>query len=99
MQLREHPAMSYGGLRAWPPVWVHSRSEPGRKQNGEIGILTGLIFYEDMPRRLFLIIDLERERYMGTLVLDDSSFCKQLYSILQSHIYRILFKKFHPATH
>ncbi len=78
--------MSFAGVKTWPPVWVHSRSEPVRKENGEIGILAGLIFYDDNPRRRLLIIDSERERYVGALASDDASFCKQLYSILQSHI-------------
>jgi len=81
MKLRDHP-----GIRSWPPIWVHSRSHPVRKQNGEIGTLTGVVFHEDIQRRLFLAIDFEGERYMGGLAFGNAALCKRLYSILQNHV-------------
>jgi hypothetical protein len=56
-----------------------------KKENGEIGTLTGTIFYKDLPKRLYLIIEFERERYMGALAFNDATFCRQLHSILQNH--------------
>ena len=86
MQLRDHPLMSFGGVTNWPPTWVHTRTIPTKREHGEIGILTGTIFYEDLPKRLFLLIDFEGERYMGALAFNDRPFCKQLYLILQNHL-------------
>jgi len=65
MQLRNHPAMSLGGVTTWPPTWVHTRTVPARKKTGEIGTLTGAMYYEDLPKRLFLIIEFESERIWG----------------------------------
>ena len=86
MTLHDHPGMSFGGMKTWPPTWVHCRSYPVRKQNGEIGTLTRVLFYEDIPRRLFLNIDFDGERYMGALAFNDAAFCKQPYPILQSQL-------------
>lgn len=86
MQLRDHPAMSFAGVKNWPPTWVHSRSHPVKKANGEIGTLTRVHFYEELRRRLFLIVDVEGERYMGALAFNDPAFCNVLHSIFQSHI-------------
>jgi hypothetical protein len=74
MNLRDHPLLD----RSWPPVWVNTQCAPAEKINGEIGTLIRVIFYPEIPRKLFLIMELEQERYhkryMGCLFCGDAGF-------------------------
>jgi hypothetical protein len=38
-----------------------------------------------IPRRCFLLIEYEREYYLGCLMFDDATFCKQIHDLLQSY--------------
>ena len=75
--------MSHMGTRSWPPVWTGARRVI---QRSEIGILTQVIRHDDTPDRCFLLIRREKELYMGCLMVDDPSFCKQIFRLLQSYI-------------
>jgi hypothetical protein len=88
LALRDHPQMRYFGIKSWPPVWVNTHVAPTKKISGEIGCLIGTVFYPDMPRRLFLKMELDAERYMGCLVMSDAGFCRQLDGILKSNVGR-----------
>ena len=86
MELRNHPLMSYRGTPNWPPVWTRTRDHTVKKLNGEIGILKHAVLHENLPTRCFLVIEYEKYTYMGCLVFDDATFCKQIHDLLQLHI-------------
>jgi hypothetical protein len=39
MKLREHPLMTCGGIRNWPPRWVWVGGEKNGHPRGEVGVL------------------------------------------------------------
>lgn len=87
-KLRDHPAFVVYGLPAWPPVWVHTRTKPFKRLEGEIGIFTGTVLNDGIPSALFLKMQYEEEAYMGFLTVGDPAFCLELSRFLQSFIGR-----------
>ena len=87
MELRNHALMTYGRLRSWPPPWHWIGGDEDKHPKGEIGILKGAILTRIIPATAcYLIIDYEKTGYMGSLLIDDSSFCHQVHDLLQGHI-------------
>lgn len=82
--------MVYHGMKIWPPVWVNTRTAPTKKINGEVGILIRTTFHPDMPKRLFLRMEMDKQPYMGCLVFSDPHFCQQLNRLLQDQLGRSL---------
>jgi len=85
MKLRDHPLMSYRGLRNWPPVWVGTGDRVNSRITGEVGTLTGVKIYDLSYTRIFLLIEHEEGRYTGCLFFDDRSFCRTIYNLLQAY--------------
>jgi hypothetical protein len=86
MRLRDHPLMSYGGVRNWPPVWLGLVGEK-RHPRGEIGILHE-VRYGRAPlgrSRLHLVVVYKKSHYMGSLLFDDRVFCLHIYQVLINH--------------
>ena len=83
MELRHHPLMIHMGTRSWPPFWTGARKVIPRS---EIGVLTQVVRHDDTPDRCFLLIKHQKELYMGCLMLDDTSFAKQVAQLLQSYL-------------
>ena len=86
LQLRDHPQLIIGRHPSWPPVWVHTRTEPYKKLTGEVGVFTGTILFEFAPTRLFVKMEFEQERYLGCLLVQDAIFARQLHSFLKNLI-------------
>ena len=85
MKLRTHPFMSYRGVSNWPPVWVgtNRRHEPLK---GEVGVLKDVIpSQSEGANRFFLVIEDEGLQYVGCLLFQDLSFCRQIYKLLDTH--------------
>ena len=87
MELRDHPLMVYHGMRNWPPAWMWRGGEGNKKIRGEIGILKDVFLSKVDPNtRLFLIVQHEDNEYVGCVMFNDSSsFCRQVYELLQKH--------------
>ena len=85
MKLRDHPLMSYRGMRNWPPVWTHARNDDGVKRTlmGEVGVLKHVLSNSEMSKKCYLVIDFEGERYVGTLLCDDHAFSLQIPRVLE----------------
>ena len=80
MLLRDHPLMTYKGLRSWPPAWgdLDIRWEKNRVR-GEVGTLRQVVLSRINPAdRCFLHIDHEETWYMGCVLIDDHAFCTQI---------------------
>jgi hypothetical protein len=54
MKLRDDPALIHSGVPAWPPVWIHTRTKPFKRVEGEIGTFTGTVLNHGLPRAIFL---------------------------------------------
>jgi len=73
------------------------RGSPKENQNknprGEIGILKEVFLSKVDPKaKIFLIIEHENEEYIGCLIFSDSTFCRQIYDLLNECVgYSITF--------
>jgi len=87
MILRDHPLMSYRGLSNWPPVWTwRGGAGEDKRPRGEIGILRDVFLSQVEPRtRLYLIMEHERAEYMGCLLFNDATLCRQICELLDKH--------------
>ena len=79
--------MSYGGIHNWPPIWT-STVTGVRSFGRELGVLKSARLLEHSPAKCYLIVEHEKLTYMGCLMFDDMTFCKQIYELLQFHIGR-----------
>jgi hypothetical protein len=74
------------GLCSWPPLWTTTRHDPTDKPVGEIGILEQALMHELVNNRIFLFIQFESFRYMGSLSFDEPVFCRQICSLLNVNV-------------
>jgi hypothetical protein len=88
MELRGHPLMTYHGVSNWPPIWTQCTTKNNKIIRDEVGILRYLYAYESSSNKCYLIIEHEEEHYIGTLLFDDATFCRQITSLLRQHIGR-----------
>ena len=89
MKLRDHPLMSYRGVRNWPPVWTIitaniSVSDP----RGELGVLKYVHSNSLMSGKCFLVIDFNEKVYIGSLIFKDHAFCDQISRLLRDQVGR-----------
>ena len=84
MLLRDHPLMTYRGLRSWPPAWLWTYRGKNNHVRGEVGILREVVLSKINPAdRCFLHIDDEGSSYIGCLLIADQTFCAQIVKLLQ----------------
>jgi hypothetical protein len=59
----------------------------GEELRGEIGVLKEIVPSILFPSssRFFLIMEHEDKEYMGCLIFDDASFCRDIFRILRAH--------------
>jgi hypothetical protein len=87
MQLRDHPLMSYGGVRNWPPVWTKGSKESDQVTvRSEIGILKYVHFNRLPVNKCYLVIEYRDENLVGTLIFSDALFCAQIAEFLRHHV-------------
>jgi hypothetical protein len=85
MKLRAHPLMSYRGVSNWPPVWVGTNRRH-ESLKGEVGVLKDVVSSKtEGANRFFLVIEDEGLQYVGCLLFQDYSFCRQIYQLLDKH--------------
>jgi len=83
MKLRDHPLMSHGGVRNWPPAWLWRAGSDDSRPYGEVGMLREVILSEiDPPDRCFMIMQHMGAEYIGCLLFENSDFCRKIYEIL-----------------
>jgi hypothetical protein len=90
MELRNHPGMIYRGVRNWPPVWTRVRKARTKTVRGEIGVLSYVFANNRISNKCYLVIDYERESYIGCLIFNDLAMCTQIAHFLQNHIGRAI---------
>jgi|APPan5920702752_1055751.scaffolds.fasta_scaffold29955_2 hypothetical protein len=86
MELRSHPLMSYQSIRNWPPLWIWTGGTQNKQAEGEVGILKSVVLVGTEPfNKCYLIIEHDGEQYVGCLLFGNSSFCRQVYRVLDDN--------------
>jgi hypothetical protein len=75
--------MTHMGTRSWPPVWTGAKRVI---EQSEIGTLMQVTRRDDTQNRCFLLMKYQNEFHMGCLMVDNHSFAKQVFRLLQSYI-------------
>ena len=90
VQLRDHPLMTRkSGVPTWPPIWTTTRLDSD-KPTGEIGFLERAMMHELFDNKIFLFVEHQGSRYMGSMHFDDRRFCAQVFTILQANVGRFI---------
>jgi len=86
LKFRDHPLTTLGnGLKPWPPVWVTASEN---RTTGEIGILKDVSIGILIDTTLFLFIDYQDSRYVGSMSFNDSISCQKIYNLLKPNVGR-----------
>jgi len=89
MLLRHHPLFRYHGIVSWPPIWTWASGLENTRPKGETGILRKIELSNILPTdRCFLYIEHEGALYIGCLLVDDSTFCRQIATLLKNYYNR-----------
>ena len=84
--LREHPLMSYRGVRSWPPIWTWVAGPSKKYAHGEVGVLKSVTLSKTLPaNRCFMYVDYDGSSYIGCLLVDDETFCRQMINVFHAH--------------
>ena len=86
--LRTHPLMSYHGVTNWPPAWIPIGNKAIRSLRGEIGVLTHVRSDPQLPTRCYLVIEHDRQTYVGTLIFGNYAFCRDVIQLLRCYLSR-----------
>ena len=62
------------------------RKERKRTVRGELGVLRYVHANRNVSNKSYLVIEHDREYYVGSLIFDDVTFCWQISCLLQQHI-------------
>ena len=83
--------MTYRGIQSWPPVWTWIDGSDNHYPRGEVGILKDVKPSQIEPTdRIFLYMEYEGACYIGCLLIDNHSFCRQIARLLQDSYERPL---------
>lgn len=80
--------MSYRGVSNWPPIWTQGTAKNRKIIKDEVGILTYVHDVNPESNKIYLVIQYEKEHYVGTLIFDDVKLCHQMTDLLRQHIGR-----------
>ena len=90
MMLRHHPLMSYRTRPNWPPVWTQVTENRTKTVKGEVGHLKFVYANTRFSTKCFLVIEHEREKFVGALIFDDQAFCTQIVNLLSTQTGRAI---------
>jgi hypothetical protein len=74
------------GLCNWPPNWMTTHHDNNDQPKGEIGTLQQVLMNELFNYRIFLFVDYQGRRYMGSMAFEDEGFCAEIYGVLKSRV-------------
>jgi hypothetical protein len=79
--------MMYKGNHSWPPAWLWTAGHHTIEPRGEVGILKAVLRSNMEPHdRCFLIMEHCGAEYVGALLLNDPSFCREIFEVLIRHV-------------
>src|SRR5262245_40935471 len=81
MLLRDHRLMMFRGNRSWPPDWLWTDGYDDTHPRGEVGILKNVI-RSPMVDGCFLIMEHCGAEYIGTVLLSDPRFFREIFGLL-----------------
>jgi len=90
MLLREHPLMMYDGIRSWPPVWLWRGGNANTNPKGEVGVLLDVAFGIPPKSSCFLIMEHLGAEYIGSLLMNDRSFCQLVFDALLQNRFKLI---------
>jgi len=82
MELRNHPLMSFQGVRNWPPQWRLTLGTPVNLPTGEVGTLEYVQPSLVDPGTCFITISHDRCNYVGEINFDHHEFCARVCELL-----------------
>jgi len=83
MKLRDHPLLSHHGVSNWPPTWLWGGGNRYVNTIGEAGVLKDVMLTSVEPyEKCFLIMEHDGRKYIGTLLIGDAFFCREIYAVL-----------------
>ena len=83
MKLRDHPLMTYMGVRSWPPAWLCRGGGDTTYPQGEVGILKDVMLSTIAPHSTcFLIMEHGGAQYIGALLVSEPAFHREICKIL-----------------
>jgi len=68
------------GFPNWPPIWTNPRRDKDSPW-GEIGTLNQALMSDLITNKVFLTIQYEGNRYVGSMAFDDERFCYDIFSL------------------
>jgi hypothetical protein len=89
--LRDSPLFKYRGIHIWPPRWMWTGKGEHKYPTGEIGVLKEVhvsIADPNKPEstrpynRVYLFMEYRESGYLGCLLFEDATACRQLGNIL-----------------
>ena len=86
MKLRDHPLMSHGGLRNWPPIWVCMGRTTRPIEQQEVGTLTEVSLDGLGKPQIMLGMKNDNGDYRTLIDFDDRGFCLKVYERLKDCI-------------
>ena len=86
MKFRDHPQLTYKGLRSWPPDWVDVAKFSGKVIGAELGVLTDVRMRGLGSCRVFLTMEHDGVSFIGVIFFDDQPFCVRVYEFLRTCI-------------
>jgi hypothetical protein len=83
--------MVYRGVPNWPPAWTWRSGSTIRRVRGEIGALKEIVPSGIRPMtQFFMIMEFHNCEYMGAMLFEDASFCRQIFFLLKPYCGRPL---------
>jgi len=76
------------GITNCSPVWTQPKKYGNKTKRGEVGVLTHVTGNHQITNRCYLVIEYEKERYMGCLLVDEIAFCSAISAVLQNQLGR-----------
>jgi hypothetical protein len=87
VKLREYSVRSlHDQVFSWPPLWTGVKEKGHHTLTGEIGTLRYVYANQVVWTKCYLVIEHERENYVGCLFFTSHNLSKQIISLLQRHI-------------
>ena len=88
VKLRDHPLMSYRGVPNWPPLWTLAKEISVGNLRGALGVLRYVHSSGEVSKKCYLVIEHERDIYVGYLLCQDHASSTKIAHILRDHIGR-----------
>jgi hypothetical protein len=88
MKPRNHRSVSFRHISTWPPLWTQSTRPDLKTVKGEVGFLKYVHHGGDRSTKCYLVIEHQKQTFLGVLSLRNMRFCVQITDLLQGNIGR-----------